>query len=55
MDDNQKPELGEPSKEEKARYYSPIPPEYLIDALDDPIHKEVNKSRPAKVIKRKND
>jgi hypothetical protein len=44
-----KPKLNELSKEEKARYYSPIPPEYLVDALNDPIHKEVGKSRPARV------
>lgn len=29
----------------------PIPPEYLVDALQDPIHKEIGRSRVPKVVK----
>lgn len=31
----------------------PVPPEYLVDALQDPIHKEVGKFRVPKIAKRK--
>ena len=42
-----------PLSKEALESRKPIPPEYLVDALQDPIHKEVGRSRPAKVAKRK--
>lgn len=42
-----------PLSHESQEARRPISPEYLVDALQDPIHKEVGKSRPAKLAKRK--
>lgn len=33
--------------------YRGVPPDVLSDALQDPVHKDVGKSRPAKVVKTK--
>lgn len=42
-----------PLSKEAQEARRPIPPEYLVDALQDPIHKEVGRSRVPKVAKRK--
>lgn len=47
-----KPVLGKLDKAEKLRYYNPLPPEILVSALQDPIHKDLNIARPAKLAKK---
>lgn len=42
-----------PLSKEAQETRKPLPPEYLVDALQDPIHKNIGRSRPAKVAKRK--
>lgn len=42
-----------PLSKEAQEARKPIPPEYLVDALQDPIHKQVGRSRVPKVAKRK--
>lgn len=42
-----------PLSKEAQEARKPIPPEYLVDALQDPIHKEVGRSRAAWATKRK--
>lgn len=37
-----------PEEQEKRR---PLPPEMLVGALQDPIHRDVGRSRPAKVTR----
>ncbi len=40
-----------PLSEEERLARKPLPPEVLIDALQDPIHNDVGRSRPAKVLR----
>lgn len=44
-----------PLSKEAQKARKPIPPEYLVDALQDSIHKEVGRSRVPKVAKRKSE
>jgi hypothetical protein len=45
-----KPKLG-PLSEEERRLRQPPNPADLVDALQDPIHREVGRSRPAKTVR----
>ena len=47
MPENHKPTLGRLSEDERKRYYSPTKPEDLVDALQDSIHINIGRSRPA--------
>lgn len=42
-----------PLSKEVQEARKPLPPEYLVDALQDPIHRDVGKYRVPKVVKRK--
>lgn len=46
-----KPALGTLTEDERKRYYSPQNPADLVDALQDPIHREVGRSRPARTAR----
>lgn len=50
-----RPLLGDLTEDERKRYYSPQNPADLVDALQEPIHRNVGKSRPARTARsRKN-
>jgi len=46
----QRPQLT-PLSEEESELRRPLPPEILIDALQDSIHSDVGRSRPAKTLR----
>lgn len=52
---SRKPVLGALTEDESKRYYSPQNPADLVDAFQEPIHREVGRSRPARTARsRKN-
>lgn len=51
MDPRYKPKL-QPLSEDAQKARRPLPPDQLVEALNDPIHKEVGRSRAARVIKK---
>lgn len=46
-----KPILGALTEDERKRYYSPQNPADLVDALHEPIHREIGRSRPARTAR----
>lgn len=50
-----KPVLGDLTEDERKRYYSPQNPADLVDALQEPIHREVGRSRPARTARSRKD
>lgn len=51
MTTKDKPALGELSQDARASY-TPQNPADLVDALQDPIHRDVGRSRPARTVRK---